>query len=302
MSNPPAHPGPQEDAGLPVRSRRRAFPAFGQGMLVLLLMVAAQLAAAFVGIGLIGLAARQTHKDTVEILAALLGTCASAVLVLNWARAERREPLRLLVVPKPVAPVSLALALVATLGADVVLSQIDNWVRWLIPPGPSFRQLMSLLERASLPLVLAAAVLVAPVSEELIFRGVLLRGFLENYGWWTAILLSSLLFAFIHLNPWQAVSGFFIGCLFAWFVARTGSLLPAIAGHVVSNGLAVVAMRLDARIPGITTEGFHPWWLTALGALVTAGGVVAFHRATRAARNAGGEELVASIDRTHESL
>lgn len=140
---------------------------------------------------------------------------------------------------------------------------------------------MSLLERESLPLVLASAVIVGPVSEELIVRGVLLRGFLENYREWTAILLSSLLFAGMHLNTWQGVSGFFIGCLFAWFVARTGSLLPAIMGHVVSNGLAVIALRLHAKIPGITTEGFQPWWLTALGALVTVAGVVAFHRATR---------------------
>ena len=268
-----------------MRSGRRGFPTFGEGMLVVLLVVGAQLAAMFVGlIGITGL--KEKHQDTVLLFAALLGACGSAVLVLVWASSARREPLRLLVIPKPVALVPLALAVVATLGADVVLAQLNNWVRWLIPPGPFIRQLMSLLEQGNLPLVLASLVFVGPVSEELIFRGVLLPGFLENYRPWTAIFLSSLLFAVIHLNPWQSVSGFFIGCLFAWFVARTGSLLPAIAGHVLTNGLAVIAMRLRGWIPWITTEGFHPWWLTALGALVTAGGIVAFHRATRAARNA----------------
>jgi membrane protease YdiL (CAAX protease family) len=273
-----------------MRSGRRRFPTLGEGMMVMLLVVGAQMAAMFVGlIGKVSL--KEKHQDTVMLFAGLLGACVSAVLVLNWARAERREPLRLLVVPKPVAPVPLVLALVATLGADVVASQINNCVSWLIPPGPFIRQLMSFLGGGSLPLVLAFVVVVGPVSEELIFRGVLLRGFLENYRTWAAILLSSLLFAFMHLNPWQSVSGFFIGCLFAWFVARTGSLLPAIAGHVLTNGLAVAAMRLHARIPWITTEGFHPWWLTALGALVTAGGIVAFHRATRAARNASADLL-----------
>jgi membrane protease YdiL (CAAX protease family) len=183
-----------------------------------------------------------------------------------------------------------------------VVSQIANCVRWLIPPGPIYRQLMSVFEQGSLPLVLTYVVLVGPVCEELIFRGVLLRGFLENYRARVAILLSSLLFAFFHLNPWQAVSGFLLGCLLGWFVERTGSILPAIAGHVMCNGIGAVAIRLDARIPWITTEGFHPWWLTVLGMLVTAGGIVAFHRATRAARNAGAEELVASADRTHEPL
>jgi len=267
----------------------------------MLLLVGSQLAAAFVA-GLFAVAFKETHMDTLLLVAGLLAASLSAVLVLNWASALRREPVRLLVVPKPVPLVTLSLAFMATLGADVVLGQVGNWVRWLIPPGPYYHALKSLLERESLPLVLASVVIVGPVSEELICRGVLLRGFLENYRVWTAILLSSLLFAVIHLNTWQGVSGFFIGCLFAWFVARTGSLLPAIMGHVTCNGLGVVAVRLHAKIPGITTEGFQPWWLTALGALVTVGGVVAFHRATRATRNASAAELVASADRTQEPL
>jgi membrane protease YdiL (CAAX protease family) len=264
----------------------RGFPTFGQGMAVVLITIGSYLAAGFV-VFFFTVGLKEKHQDTVALFSGLLGACVAAVLVFVWASAVRREPLRLLVVPKPVAPVPFVLALVATLGADVVLSQIDNWLRWLIPPGPSFLKVMSSLERGSLPLVIASAVVVGPVCEELICRGVLLRGFLENYRPRAAILLSSLLFAFLHLNPWQGVTAFFGGCLLAWFVARTGSLFPAIAGHVMNNGLALVATRSHAGIPGFTTEGFQPWWLTALGVVVTAGGILAFHRATRAARHPG---------------
>ncbi len=264
-------------------SGRRGFPTFGKGALVVLLLLVSQLAVAIaIVVGRAVLKVKQ--NDTAELFVELWFTCASALLVLVWASGARREPMRLFLVPKPLAPVSLVLALVATLGTYIALSRVDNLVNWLFPPGPFMRELWSLLERGSLPLVLAVVVLVGPVSEELIFRGVLLRGFLENYRAWVAILLSSLLFAFIHLNPWQGVSGFFIGCLFAWFVARTGSLLPAITGHVLSNGLSVVLWRFRG-ILGITTEAF-PWWLTVLGVLVMAGGIVAFRRATRVARNA----------------
>ena len=41
---------------------------------------------------------------------------------------------------------SFGLALVATLGAEVVLSQVDIWLRRLIPPGPFFRDMMASLE------------------------------------------------------------------------------------------------------------------------------------------------------------
>jgi membrane protease YdiL (CAAX protease family) len=272
----------------PTRSGTRPFPTLGDGMMLMLLLVGVQLAG---GVALIaGMAApKYSSQNTLSLFVELLGACVSAVLVLNWARHARREPLRRLVVPTPIAPVPLVLALVATLGALVPASQMVNALIWLMPPGPLMRRLLTSLGQGSLPLVLASVVVVGPVSEELIFRGVLLRGFLENYRTWVAILLSSFLFAFIHLNPWQGASAFFLGCLFAWFVARSGSLVPAIAGHVLTNGLGVVAVRL-----GITTEGFQPWWLTALGVLVAAGGIVAFHRTARTATNASAEEVLAS--------
>jgi uncharacterized protein len=262
-------------------------------MMLMLLLVGVQMAA---GIALIAGTAtlKEKPQNTLSLLVGLFVACVSAVLVLNWASRARREPVRLLVVPRPIARLPLMLALVATLGAIVGARQMANVVQWLMPPGPFMRQLMTSFGQGSLPLVLASIVVVGPVSEELIFRGVLLRGFLENYRPWVAILLSSLLFAFIHLNPWQSAPAFVLGCLFAWFVARTGSLVPAIVGHVLNNGLGVVAMRLGPKIPGITTEGVQPWWLTAVGVLVTAGGIVAFHRATQAARNAGAEEVVPS--------
>lgn len=264
-------------------SGRRAFPTFGQGVLLAIVMVAVQLATG-IALAIAMLALKKKLHDNLTQFSTLWGACVSAVIVLVWASSARSEPLRLLFVPKPVAPLPFVLALVATLGGGVVLSEIENWVRWLIPPTPLFRELMTSLGRGSLPLAFLSVAVVAPLCEELIFRGVFLRGFLENYRAWTAILLSSLLFAVVHLNPWQGVSAFGLGMLLSWFVVRTGSLVPAIAGHVMNNAVAVVGLRLSARIPGLTMDGFLPLWLTLLGVFVTAGGILAFHRATRAPR------------------
>jgi len=264
---------------------RRGFPTFGQGVVVILISFGAVLATGYVGALVIAVLGKK-HIDTVAGFGALLGAGLAAALVLAWASAVRREPIRILVVPKPVAAGPFGLALVATLGAEVVLSQVDIWLRRLIPPGPFFRDMMASLEGGP-ALVIVGVVVVSPLSEELIFRGVILRGFLENYGPRAAIVLSSLLFAFVHLNPWQGVGSFLGGCLLGWFVARTGSLLPAVAGHVMNNGIWLFTRRLDTKIPGLTAEGFQPSWLTALGMLVLAGGIVGFHRVARTARNPG---------------
>ena len=67
------------------------------------------------------------------------------------------------------------------------------------------------------------------------FRGVILRGFLARYKPVTAILVSSLLFGLLHMNPYQFVAAMILGVIFAWLVLRTGSLWPSVFGHVLGG-------------------------------------------------------------------
>ncbi|MBK6285444.1 MAG: CPBP family intramembrane metalloprotease [Draconibacterium sp.] len=53
---------------------------------------------------------------------------------------------------------------------------------------------------------------VAPIVEELIFRGLILQGFRRNYTAFTAVFMSALLFALFHLNPWQFPATFVWVC------------------------------------------------------------------------------------------
>ena len=79
-----------------------------------------------------------------------------------------------------------------------------------------------------------------------------------------AIFWSAVFFAFIHLNPWQAVPAFVLGCLFGYVYYKTGSLKLTMLMHCVNNTLAT----LLSRIPGMgEAESFmdvlSPWayWL-----------------------------------------
>lgn len=86
----------------------------------------------------------------------------------------------------------------------------------------------------------AVVCLLAPVAEELVFRGAALRTLLE---WkperrWLMIILSALLFAFAHLNPAQLIHPFVIGLLLGWMYERTRSVLPGIVYHWANNTAA----------------------------------------------------------------
>ena len=73
-------------------------------------------------------------------------------------------------------------------------------------------------------------------------RGAILKELLksEKLGVWTAITISAVLFALIHMNPVQMPHAFLIGLLLGWMYWRTGSILPGVAYHWANNSIAFV--------------------------------------------------------------
>ena len=87
--------------------------------------------------------------------------------------------------------------------------------------------------------------ILAPVLEELLFRGAIEARLLQQWtNPWTGIVVSSLIFGIIHMNPAQIPFAFLMGLMFGWIYYRTGSLLPGIVGHVLNNSIAAVNMIL----------------------------------------------------------
>ncbi|MBQ9548296.1 MAG: CPBP family intramembrane metalloprotease [Bacteroidales bacterium] len=87
----------------------------------------------------------------------------------------------------------------------------------------------------------------APFFEEWLCRGMVLRGLLGRgmKPVW-AIVVSALFFALIHMNPWQAIPAFLLGCLFGYVYFKTGSLLLTMLMHFVNNTAALVVGHIDS--------------------------------------------------------
>lgn len=106
------------------------------------------------------------------------------------------------------------------------------------------------IEMSRNPLGLLSIALLAPILEEMLFRGSI-EGYLLK-AWkspWGAIIVSSLVFGVVHMNPAQIPFAFLLGVMFGWLYYRTGSLLPGIIGHVLNNSVAAVNMILYGDIP-----------------------------------------------------
>jgi len=111
----------------------------------------------------------------------------------------------------------------------------------LLPMGETMLELMK--DMKDMPVIFfLMAVVAAPVLEEIMFRGIILHGYLKNYKPWTAILVSAFLFGLIHGNLAQGVSAFISGVLFGWIYWKTRSILLVIFLHFINNVLAFFSL------------------------------------------------------------
>ena len=175
---------------------------------------------------------------------------------------------------------------VSLIGAAVLLSEVDNAFRSVLPPPRFLIDLMKEMffsEEAVVSRVWLL-VIIAPITEELLFRGIILRGLLSRHRPVTAVVVTAILFTVLHLNPWQFPSALSLGIVLGWFYVRSGSVAICILGHAIYNSMVVVFPVLPWNIPGMTTlpdltqVEFQPWWLDLFGLVLLLVGLWVFRR------------------------
>ena len=137
-----------------------------------------------------------------------------------------------------------------------------------IPMPDVIKQMITDMPRNNLPGFLEIVVL-APVCEEWLYRGIILKGLLARYTPLKAIIWSSVIFSAVHLNPWQTVSAFCGALAIGWIYWRTRSLWYCIFMHMVNNVMGFLFLVFFADTPyDITmtelTNGCHIYLYVAI--------------------------------------
>lgn len=117
---------------------------------------------------------------------------------------------------------------------------VDQVTASLFPLSASERAMFSAMVSGTFGMTIAVCIL-APVLEEMLFRGIILRSFLQQYARWPAIAGSAALFGFAHMNLYQYIGATMMGMFLGWLYERTRSLLPCIALHAAYNTMCVIA-------------------------------------------------------------
>jgi hypothetical protein len=108
------------------------------------------------------------------------------------------------------------------------------------PDAETLRGLGSFYQAAA---VLATAVL-APVCEEVFFRGALYSAMRKSLGRNRALILNALVFSLLHLK-WQGLLSLFaLGLIFAWLYEETDSVYPGMLAHAINNIVVLAVIYL----------------------------------------------------------
>jgi uncharacterized protein len=121
------------------------------------------------------------------------------------------------------------------IGGEAFQSSV-HWTEWFVPQ-------LVWGSRMELVKTVTEFVVLAPIFEELIFRGILFATLRKKFNFLTSMMVSGLLFALAHGYGLVAfLTVLWSGFLWSWAYERTGSVIPGILAHAINNGLVVYAL------------------------------------------------------------
>ena len=188
----------------------------------------------------------------------VLLSAGSTIFILVYGYRKMKVPFFKVFSLKFFNPLIIAAIITFFWGMHNLLGELNLWVEKMIPAPQWFWEMFG----KTLDIdynrwgTFMKVVIIAPVVEELIFRGIILQGFRRNYNAFVSVFMSALLFALFHLNPWQFPATFVLGLLLGWIMVMNNNILLAIIGHSINNLMALLSITYPEEIS--TTRIFSP--------------------------------------------
>ena len=268
-------------------------PSLGELWLIMLalLCVGGSIASAIVTFGIKSI----MEVDLIQLSLLLYPLLFTFVIPFVWIRAKqsyREKTLMGVPIPQEAPPsfgsipawVFFALLLILTPAASIAIEPLSMWIKM----PDFFKELFGGVSNNGWVSIFSL-VIMAPLLEEWLCRGVALNGLLKSgYSPAAAIVWSAFMFGVIHMNPWQAIPAFTLGLLFGWVYWRTKSLWSVIFMHAINNGSSVALTWLlpnlseDASALDLVGGQWYPWVLS--GAVIVVVSIIfLFHKKLRPA-------------------
>jgi membrane protease YdiL (CAAX protease family) len=137
----------------------------------------------------------------------------------------------------------LLLSIPLGISIAVITDEIDRIVQIFLPTPDLFLKYLESLKAVTTFdwfILIFGVVIIASISEEILFRG-FLQVSLEKKGDITrAVILSSVTWTIIHVNPYWAIQIFITGVIIGFLAWRTNSVFPAMIVHGINNFISLL--------------------------------------------------------------
>lgn len=237
MSTPETEPMDQHDSMTPISPALNARPftlwdGIKTGLIVILAQILVTIPISIIGIG--GAMAMGIDQEMAMkyVMGASLALSFPAAV---WYILRKRTlaPTAWEWLPKDYS--LLILSILMMLGVSYAIGGILEY-------APGYEEMLktyeSMFEGIPPVVLMIAGGFIGPICEEIIFRGIILKEFLQTYSPTKAILYSALIFGIIHFIPLQVISAFFAGLVLGYIYYKTKSLWLPIIIHILNNVLA----------------------------------------------------------------
>lgn len=208
-------------------SRKLLYPGFVQSIGIIVTFLILSICAELLMAAITG----NTHLLPIPYTAAI-AIATAGTLAFAWFLSEAPAPEAF---PRGEFSMGIVVSIFLVIaGIAVFLTEATDIVAQIFPiPADIQEQLRDL---GNNPLFTFYAIAIGPALEELLMRGVVMRGLLSRYTPTMAILANAWLFAVMHFNPWQFIAAFTLGALNSWLFVRKRSIRLCIITHALWNG------------------------------------------------------------------
>ena len=214
----------------------------------------------------IGLSNPEEPQKTYTFISFIIGQ-GFMLVPLFWFLRSRKEPIAKRLRIRFVSSDVIISTIYLSFGIIILSDELDRIIQIFLPAPEYILDLNGLLQPESIMgffLLFIAVVIIAPLGEELLFRG-FLQQILEKH--WKdvtrAVLVTALFFAMIHMNPYWFVQIYILGILLGFLAWKTKSVLPPLILHGINNAMAMFFSFAEIENNSIYIFNGHvaPWFI-----------------------------------------
>jgi membrane protease YdiL (CAAX protease family) len=188
-----------------------------------------------------------TFKETVGVASGywvIFSFIVALLIVLYLIRKDFNKDERIAQMPWNIAILWAVMGVFLAMFAQGIAVNIEMRLFGVNPISENTEDIIRLVKLT--PILIIVISIIGPILEEIIFRKIIFGTLYQKYNFWIAAIISSVIFALVHMEPKHTLLYAAVGIIFAFLYIKTKRILVPIIAHVSMNTFVIVMQTIFA--------------------------------------------------------